>query len=234
MTENNDTPEVSTPPTSPKTGLLIGIIIVLLIIIVILGIYAFKRSHQPTTVKSTSLTTVNMQQPIKKPIKALTLKPAHPRIQPKPAVQNTVSPTNHVQAPFVQMEHQIQQMQANMDRMMTASMHQAQQAFTALNQNDGFMQESGLQLTDKKDHYIVTLNLPGVKKHQLNINLTGQLLTVSGKVEHKTKSKHHHQQNYQRYVNEFSQTITLPEPVKDNAMHSTYKDGVLTIDIPKR
>lgn len=234
MTENNYAPEVNKPSASSKTGLLISIIIILLIIVAILGIYAFKLSHPPAMTKSTSLTTVNMQQPTNKPMKTIALKTSHNAPHSKLATQTGPSHPHNIQDPFVQMQHQIQQMQANMDRMMAASMQQAQQAFITLKHNNGFMQESGLQLLDKKDHYIVTLNLPGVKKHQLSIKLTGQLLTVSGKVEHKTKSKHHQQQSYQRYVNEFSQTITLPEPVKDNAMQSTYKNGVLTIDIPKR
>lgn len=79
----------------------------------------------------------------------------------------------------------------------------------------------------------IRAEIPGVKKEDLKIKVTGNSLTISGekKKESETKDKHYHR--IERYYGSFSRTIQIPEGVDKDKVKATYKDGVLTIALPK-
>lgn len=76
-------------------------------------------------------------------------------------------------------------------------------------------------------------DLPGVASKEINIQLNGIVLTVSGerKEEKEDKGKTYHR--VERRVGTFSRSITLPCPVEEDKVAATYDEGVLTITLPK-
>lgn len=79
----------------------------------------------------------------------------------------------------------------------------------------------------------VKLDVPGVEPKEIDIQLNGNMLTVSGhrKEEKEEKEKTFHR--VERRFGYFSRSITLPCPVKEEAIEAKYRDGVLTITMPK-
>jgi HSP20 family protein len=79
----------------------------------------------------------------------------------------------------------------------------------------------------------VRLDVPGVEPKELDIQLNGNMLTVSGrrKEEKEEKDKTYHR--VERRFGAFSRSITLPCPVKEEAIEAKYREGVLTITMPK-
>lgn len=79
----------------------------------------------------------------------------------------------------------------------------------------------------------IKLDLPGVTAKEIDIRLNGNLLTVSGerKEEQEKKGKTCHRVE-RRYGN-FSRSITLPCPVQEDEIAAEYRDGVLSITLPK-
>ena len=77
------------------------------------------------------------------------------------------------------------------------------------------------------------LDLPGVDPKEIDIQLNGSVLTVSGerKEEKEEKGKTYHR--VERRVGNFSRSLTLPCPVEEDEVAAAYKKGVLTITLPK-
>jgi len=251
MSETEHTHQTDETVKTSKTGLFVGIIIILLVIIVGLGLYAYHLAQRPLQATPAQPNTVHSQQvihraphqqtrlqhnlPLPKPASKMHNANTQPT-QPHPASQaqrQTQAQPTIQQDPFAAMQQQMQQMQREMDHMAADAFQNQQHFFANMhtpNTMGHFMQASGFQLNDNGNHYTVTVNAPGMDKNEINVKLSGQQLTISGKVDQKTKKPHQQAQ----YMREFSQMMTLPEPVDGQGMQTHYKKGVLTITIPKR
>jgi len=98
----------------------------------------------------------------------------------------------------------------------------------------GYMFSPNIDIEDKGDHYLVTLDVPGVEDSRLDIKIDGQTLTVSGTMQSDTKKENKgHLLRQERRSGSFQRTITLPGPVKPDKMTTENKKGILYITIPK-
>ncbi len=81
---------------------------------------------------------------------------------------------------------------------------------------------------------IVKAIIPGIKSEDLNISVTGDVLTINGEVHHEeeTKGKQYHMREA-RY-GAFTRTIPLPISVNSDKASAQYEDGVLTLTLPKK
>jgi len=90
-----------------------------------------------------------------------------------------------------------------------------------------------VDLFEDKDHVVVKAELPGMKKEEIEISLHEGVLTLSG--ERKSEQKHKDAEVYrsERFEGRFQRTISLPAPVQADKVSATYKDGILTVTLPK-
>jgi HSP20 family protein len=90
-----------------------------------------------------------------------------------------------------------------------------------------------LDLAETDQAIEARLDLPGVDPKEIDIQINANMLTVSGqrKEEKEEKGKTYHR--VERRAGSFSRSVTLPCPVKDDAVDAKYRDGVLTITMPK-
>lgn len=90
--------------------------------------------------------------------------------------------------------------------------------------------------TDKE--YIINLDLPGMSKDQIDVQIQNSILTVSGerkRVERKEEKKDGSAYSYEgRSFGTFSHSMELPENVDENKVSAEYEQGVLTISIEKK
>jgi len=94
-----------------------------------------------------------------------------------------------------------------------------------------------VDLQDKADRYVVTVNAPGADEASLDVKLDEQLLRISIKTEQAKDDADDKKGTYQyreRFVGEFERVLTLPGPVDASKMTTDYRNGVLTISIPKK
>jgi len=82
--------------------------------------------------------------------------------------------------------------------------------------------------------YVFCADLPGVKEDDLDISLTGNRITVSGHREEEERQEGESYFALERASGSFSRTFTLPEGVLADAAKADFKNGVLTVTIPKR
>jgi HSP20 family protein len=86
-----------------------------------------------------------------------------------------------------------------------------------------------LDVAEFDDHYLVHVDLPGVKKEDVSVELQSGLLTISG-VRTPIESK---AQRQERPYGAFTRSLTLPEGIDADAIAADYVDGVLTLTVPK-
>ncbi|MDI1277955.1 Hsp20/alpha crystallin family protein [Methylobacter sp.] len=93
-----------------------------------------------------------------------------------------------------------------------------------------------VDLKEKSDRYIVTVNAPGADESSIDVKLEDQVLRISIKTEHaqdETDEKNGQYQYRERFVGQFQRALTLPGPANAAKMTTEYHNGVLTITIPK-
>lgn len=90
-----------------------------------------------------------------------------------------------------------------------------------------------VDIYDDRDKYVVKAELPGMKKEDINITVEGNTLTISG--ERKEEEEHRERESYraERFYGRFQRSLTLPARVDPNKIQANYKDGVLTVTVPK-
>lgn len=89
-------------------------------------------------------------------------------------------------------------------------------------------------VNETKDHYLVSFDMPGVKKEDIQIEVKANELRVSGERTREVKedsgeSTLHHERMYGR----FERVFTLPTTVATDKIEAQYENGVLNIAIPK-
>jgi HSP20 family protein len=90
-----------------------------------------------------------------------------------------------------------------------------------------------LDVTETADEFIVRLEAPGIHKENLDINLTGTLLTITGRRELMAEVPGETYLRREREVGKFMRTLRLPAPVVEKEVKATYQDGVLVIHLSK-
>jgi HSP20 family protein len=90
-----------------------------------------------------------------------------------------------------------------------------------------------LDITEGKDAYLVTVELPGVKLDDLEITLQGGLLTIQGERQFPSESSEEQFHRVERSSGAFRRTITLPAHVEADAVNASMEDGVVGILVPK-
>jgi HSP20 family protein len=90
-----------------------------------------------------------------------------------------------------------------------------------------------INLTENKDHYYVRAELPGLKGDELDIQVTGKNLAISGerKIAAAEEGARYHRR--EREAGSFSRMIGLPGEVDTEKVEASLENGVLTIAISK-
>lgn len=91
-----------------------------------------------------------------------------------------------------------------------------------------------VELKETGDAYLLKADMPGVKEDDVDIAVSGNRLTISGKRE---EEKREEKENYfccERAYGAFTRSLTLPETANLDAAQADLKDGVLSIRVPKK
>ena len=93
---------------------------------------------------------------------------------------------------------------------------------------------AAFEIKETKEGYAFKADVPGVKESDLTINLTGNRLTVSGKREAEKHQENETYFSYERSYGSFTRSFTLPEGIDGDKINASLKDGVLSINVPKK
>ena len=90
-----------------------------------------------------------------------------------------------------------------------------------------------LDISERKDAYLVTVEVPGVKPEDLDITLEGGVLTVRGERRFQQQSTEQQWHRVERRYGAFRRSITLPSQVQEDKVEASFEDGLLQIVVPK-
>lgn len=93
-----------------------------------------------------------------------------------------------------------------------------------------------IEVQRKNGEFIVRTDLPGMKKENVTVEITENVLTISGERKSETEEKHEGFYRTERSYGNFYRQILLPEGTKTDTAMAEFKDGVLeiTMQAPKR
>jgi HSP20 family protein len=87
-------------------------------------------------------------------------------------------------------------------------------------------------VTETDDAYVVELEVPGVKRDQINVELSDRQLVVSGEVKEDEKKEGVRRRRTRRY-GRFEYRTLLPGEADADKVSASLSDGVLTVTVPK-
>jgi len=90
-----------------------------------------------------------------------------------------------------------------------------------------------LDVFDEKDHFVVTAELPGMKNEEIDLSFENGVLSISGERKQSKENKEGETFRSERYFGKFQRSVTLPAAVDSSKITASYKDGILTVTLPK-
>ena len=93
-----------------------------------------------------------------------------------------------------------------------------------------------LDLSEHDGSYAVKAEIPGVKKDDIEVRVEGNMVTISAEVktDKEEKDKGGRVLRHERQEGYASRTFTLACPVDDSKVQASYKDGILSLTLPKK
>lgn len=141
-------------------------------------------------------------------------------------ISNTVFDKN----PFEQMQ--------NMQKEMNKIFNNMSSNFSTIPEFEKFFADMNisplLNIEEKKESYEINLNIPGSDKNSIKISIKNNILSVTAKTKKISDKNSSNFLQKEIYEGSFARSITLPADANTNKWSSDYKNGVLTITIPKK
>ena len=91
-----------------------------------------------------------------------------------------------------------------------------------------------VNITERKDDYLVSMAAPGLKKEDFKIDVEGNLLTISSETEEQKEEKEERYTRQEYSYSSFERSFTLPDDINKDKIYAHYKDGVLELILPKK
>ena len=90
-----------------------------------------------------------------------------------------------------------------------------------------------VNIEETENEVVVHVEIPGMKKEDINLSVRADMITISGEREQKKDEKNKTYHRIERFYGKFQRTIQLPVDVDIDKTKATYENGILTISLPK-
>jgi HSP20 family protein len=90
-----------------------------------------------------------------------------------------------------------------------------------------------LDVQEDKDSFVVRTELPGLKREDIEVSLHDGVLVISGERKAEGTQAGVETLRQERFYGKFQRGLTLPKPVAADKITAQYKDGVLSVTLPK-
>jgi len=88
-------------------------------------------------------------------------------------------------------------------------------------------------ITEDDGHYIVTAELPGMKRSDITVDVKDGVLSIRGEKKSEREEKTEKRRYVERTFGSFSRVFTLPSDADESKVEASFKDGVLTVTLAK-
>jgi HSP20 family protein len=90
-----------------------------------------------------------------------------------------------------------------------------------------------VDIEEDNDSIMVKAEIPGMQKEDIKVSVQSNILTITGERKHESETKNKTFHRVERSYGKFSRMITLPTDVDSDKVKANYKDGILSITLPK-
>jgi len=91
-----------------------------------------------------------------------------------------------------------------------------------------------VDVEDRDDAFVVTVDVPGFSKEEIDVTLADRTLHVRAEHEAETETSEANFLRRERQRTSASRSVRLPAAVEEEGISATYKNGVLTVTLPKQ
>lgn len=123
--------------------------------------------------------------------------------------------------------NRLEQMESEMDRLMRSFLSSSQGA-------QGMGWSPSVDMVDTDGEYTVTAELPGVKPEDVHVEIDEGVLTLKGEKRDEREEKTRNRRIFEREYGSFERSFTLPRSVDPENVEAEFKNGILTVHLPKR
>ena len=90
-----------------------------------------------------------------------------------------------------------------------------------------------VELKDADNSLVLRAEVPGIEAKDLDVRVTRDAVAIAGEHRHETQESDRHYFRSEFRYGKFQRTIPLPTPVQNDNVAAEFKDGVLTLTLPK-
>lgn len=91
-----------------------------------------------------------------------------------------------------------------------------------------------VDIYETENELVIKADLPDINEKDLDVRVESNMLTIRGERKFEQKVKEDNYLRIERTYGSFSRSFSLPTTVSTEAIHAEYKNGVLTVQLPKR
>ena len=90
-----------------------------------------------------------------------------------------------------------------------------------------------VDVNESDSSFMLTADIPGLTKKEVNVNISNNVLSISGERQFENDKENGNYHYRERGFGSFNRTFNLPETVKEDNISASFKNGLLSITIPK-
>ena len=90
-----------------------------------------------------------------------------------------------------------------------------------------------VDMAETKDSFIVKAELPGLDAKDVEVSISGDVLTIKGEKKKEEQEKDEHHYRAERYYGSFQRSFQLPTSIKADKIEAAFDKGVLKVTLPK-
>lgn len=137
--------------------------------------------------------------------------------------------------PFRNLERQFERMQRQFEDAL--DMWDVDQ-FGMPTADTGMTTSMGIDLADHGEEFVLTADVPGFEKDDVDLRLSDNTLHITAEREGEETTERDEEEGFyiksERERQSLSRSVRLPEPIDAESIEATYRNGVVTVTIPKR
>jgi len=90
-----------------------------------------------------------------------------------------------------------------------------------------------VDIYDEEDSFVIKAEIPGIKKEDVEVNLTEDTITISGEKKREEEAEKKGFYRMERSYGSFSRSFRLPADIQSDKAKAIFKDGVLEVKVPR-
>lgn len=91
-----------------------------------------------------------------------------------------------------------------------------------------------VDLSATEQEYLLTVEIPGVSEKDVAVDVSGNTMTIKGEKKQEKEEKDKNYYRIERSYGSFQRVLSLPEDVNQEGIKATFKNGVLSITMPRK